>query len=260
MARPFLRRNRRYGVRKTARATTARNVIRSYNARVARRTKFSQNRALAKANRPAAIRSIPRSLNPFPGTKWVVHRYSDRVSFAAVAQPGAGQGYQFRANSLYDPDATGGGHQPMFRDECAAQYSSYTVLASQIKLTIPNRKDHDVPIWFSLVTDDTATAETNRTQLWETRKNWLVTTPSLRNNNITMRATFDAAKILKTSRKAILADDTFKTGKDTDPNRAWYFYFWYQPLSAVDSLLALDIVIEMSFVTLWRDKRPPTIS
>lgn len=262
MARPFLRRNRRYGVRRTTRnpAVGSKSFRRAAASRKARAARFAKNRVLTAAARPTAIRSVPRSLNPFPSVKWAVHRYADRVSFAQPAGIGAGTGYQFRANSLYDPDLTGGGHQPMFRDECAAQYAAYTVLSSQIKITIPNVPGFNVPAWFSLVTDDSSTSETNRTQIWETRKGWTVTTPSLRNTNLVLRASFDAAKILGTTRKAVLADDSFKTGKDSNPNRNWYFNFWMQPLSAIDQLPAMDVVIEMSFVTIWRDKAQPTVS
>lgn len=41
---------------------------------------------------------------------------------------------QFRANSIYDPDLTGIGHQPMGHDQYQALYKKYRVKASKIEI------------------------------------------------------------------------------------------------------------------------------
>lgn len=41
----------------------------------------------------------------------------------------------FRMNSLFDPDFTGTGHQPMYYDRYAALYSNYRVLGSRLSTT-----------------------------------------------------------------------------------------------------------------------------
>lgn len=42
---------------------------------------------------------------------------------------------RFRANSIYDPDQSGTGHQPLGHDQWAAFYDHYVVLGSKIKCT-----------------------------------------------------------------------------------------------------------------------------
>ena len=51
-----------------------------------------------------------------------------------------GSSYQqlFRTNSIYDPDYTGTGHQPLMRDLWASQYDYYTVLACDYEITLYN--------------------------------------------------------------------------------------------------------------------------
>lgn len=49
---------------------------------------------------------------------------------------GLGVTYQFRANSIFDPDFSGTGHQPMGHDEWAKFYLHYRVLKSSISVQI----------------------------------------------------------------------------------------------------------------------------
>lgn len=44
----------------------------------------------------------------------------------------------FRANSIFDPDYSGGGHQPLFRDMWASMYDHYCVLACHYTIRVWN--------------------------------------------------------------------------------------------------------------------------
>lgn len=65
------------------------------------------------------------SLGAFPNSKTVNLRYVSEF----ILNPGTATTavYVFRANSIFDPDFTGIGHQPMFRDNYAALYNTYQV-------------------------------------------------------------------------------------------------------------------------------------
>lgn len=60
-------------------------------------------------------------------------RYATSVvlstAVSAVAQ------YNFRANSIFDPDGSGAGHQPLGHDQWSAFYNHYVVLGSKIRVT-----------------------------------------------------------------------------------------------------------------------------
>lgn len=47
-------------------------------------------------------------------------------------------GQTFRVNTIFDPDLTGTGHQPMFRDVWASQYDYYAVLACHYTIRLYN--------------------------------------------------------------------------------------------------------------------------
>jgi len=69
-------------------------------------------------------------------------RYVDTKTLS----PGTGAGvHTFRMRSIYDPDYTGGGHQPMFRDNWATLYGQYKVLKTMVSVTFhPNMVTGDV--------------------------------------------------------------------------------------------------------------------
>jgi hypothetical protein len=71
--------------------------------------------------------------NGFPPEMDVKMRYVD--AFALVISSGVGGVYQYRLNSIFDPDLTGTGHQPYTRDTWAAVYQTYTVTKCSYKVS-----------------------------------------------------------------------------------------------------------------------------
>ena len=69
-------------------------------------------------------RSIPHCYN---------NNYTVRLtyvdSYLTTLHPGTAATRTFNMNSIYDPDYTGTGHQPFFRDMWASQYDYYAVLS-----------------------------------------------------------------------------------------------------------------------------------
>ena len=59
--------------------------------------------------------------------------YADTVTLDAGAA--AVTNHVFQANSLFDPDVTGTGHQYLLRDTMAQLYESYRIIECEIKVT-----------------------------------------------------------------------------------------------------------------------------
>lgn len=77
---------------------------------------------------PVSVRGL-KSIG-FPAVSRTSHRYiQSNVSTAAT---GSLAQYQFRANSLFDPDLTGTGHQPYGFDQWKTYYATYMVTSSRI--------------------------------------------------------------------------------------------------------------------------------
>ena len=74
----------------------------------------------------------PRDIDIFkPITTKLV--YTDTVLLTSTGSI-AFNTYTFRANSVHDPDWTGGGHQPTRYDQLQAIYARYEVLKSNIRV------------------------------------------------------------------------------------------------------------------------------
>ncbi len=99
--------------------------------RTRRRTRRYKRRG-GKNRRLKAL--VNRGPSLFPDKYICKLRYSDTKDLA-----GAGiQQHVYRSNSLFDPDLTGTGHQPMGFDELAAFYNFYTVNAFKVRATFIN--------------------------------------------------------------------------------------------------------------------------
>jgi hypothetical protein len=111
--------------------------------------------------RPQLRRPI---LSGFPSHVYVKLRYV--TEFTLDAAIGGAAQRVFRANSLFDPDVTGIGHQPMGFDQWAEIYSHYTVLGSKMTLRLlpADSTNYNTAYWGILLdttTNGTAGFSTN---------------------------------------------------------------------------------------------------
>lgn len=81
-------------------------------------------------------------LGGFPKQKVVKMRYVSEFNLTSTS--GVSQSYNFRANSPFDPDLTGVGHQCKTFDQWMAVYSHFNVLGSKAKVRLlsTNGVDH----------------------------------------------------------------------------------------------------------------------
>lgn len=129
----------------------SRRIKRRANHR-SKRTKYS------KYKKPYVPR-FKAPLGNFPATKTVALRYVENFTLDASAS--SSDSYVFSANSIFDPNVTGAGHQPMFRDNYAALYNKYRVNYSHI--TVVPLTTHIVN---TTVSNDVAGTTVSQTQYY----------------------------------------------------------------------------------------------
>jgi len=83
-------------------------------------------------------------------------RYAEQFA-VSVANNSAPFEYVFRANSIYDPNYTSTGHQPLGHDQLAALYGAYQVTQSRIRLNYATNSGINDTVTCVLRVDDDAT-------------------------------------------------------------------------------------------------------
>lgn len=143
--------------------------------------------------------------------------------FSLSSSSGAMGTQVFRASSVYDPDYSGIGHQPMYFDQLAALYQHYIVHKSKIYIEgVPYDQTASSSSTFLLRGDDNASFITNDVAtLMENRGTKYARVPIYGENQVLTRR-------LKTS---YFKNKTFKNFKNanltaavtTNPAEEWYF-------------------------------------
>lgn len=122
--------------------------------------KFSANkrrRVTKKFGRRKIGYRVPRFKAPlgnFPPRKTVALRYVDSIALDAAAATAAVQ--VFRVNNIFDPDYSGFGHQPMFRDNYATLYNRYKV--NYATITMVAMTTHKVNVIAPVTLEGTTTS------------------------------------------------------------------------------------------------------
>lgn len=102
----------------------------------------------------------------FPRNQAVKLRY---VTTVTINPPATQLGYHFfRANSLFDPDFTGTGHQPMTYDMWTTLYNHYTVVGAKCTATFGgDGSTSATPLIYGIALTDDTTVTSSPAQLME---------------------------------------------------------------------------------------------
>ncbi len=105
------------------------NKIRGKKAQLARGTLI---------NSDSAVPQLAMGANPLRPTATVQMRYCDRIALTSsnTAAHQSGSQYEFRLNSIYDPNLTSTGHQPYMHDQLAALYGRYRVDKVDVQIDV----------------------------------------------------------------------------------------------------------------------------
>lgn len=225
-----------------------------------RRTVNRKNYPKTKSAIIARQAKVQRPLfSPFPPYKLVRHKYCERITVPGGTVPGQARQFSFRANSTYDPNYSGTGHQPLFRDQMAAQYNRYCVIASYIKVLIPP-SNNKTQIWGLIVDDDTSVSQTLET-FCETHSYAHSLRADKRNSTLILRKSFDAKREFKTTVKGLLADDAQRISKNDNPGTGVVRYYHLFSGPVLTEQLDDEVVfVEIIYITMWMDPIEPTPS
>lgn len=221
-----------------------------------RRSKYTPRPPVSKSRRVHRGRYARQSLQPFPMSKIVKLRYVDYAPLAGggVGAPGY---YVFSANSLYDPNTTGTGHQPMHFDTMATMYNHYVVLGAKITVRAwGEATSGGTGAVLACKLDDDGSATFNNGRLMEQGSN-LVKYIIMR-DNVTAGKSYGVLKHTYSARK-------FHGVKDVDDNKytlgaltnaspsdqGYWVIHWQHPdnstvMGSIKLLVQIDYIVKFS--------------
>lgn len=213
-----------------------------------RKTPYKNRRALTLYKRPAkpVNRTTVNAGLGFPKKMVMTHKYSEIV--VPTCTGGALYTYSFLCNGLYDPNASGVGHQPYYFDQMGALYDHYIVIGSEITVKFTHLVTTNyASIVGCYINDDSTVTPVS-------------ITPLLENSNVKHRMlaagqTQPSVFKLKWSAKkafgkSVLANSELKGSTSANPLETQSFTFFVQPTDLITTQ-SYNVEVDIKYIAVW---------
>lgn len=167
--------------------------------------------------------------------------------------------YIFRANSLFDPDLTGTGHQPRGFDQYMSMYDHYTVVGAKCTATFTNESTSNasMPIACAIaLTDDSAPIVAKYTDIMERSdiRSCTIAHPEGSNAVRTLTKGFGAKKFF--GRTNIMDNDDLKGDAGTNPAEKAYFHI-LNSIAALSTDRGVNINVVIDYLVVFTEPKQP---
>ncbi len=185
-------------------------------------------------------------------------RYVDSVNLDGGAG-GAINQFSIRANGMYDPQVTIGGHKPRGYDQQMVGYDHYTVVGSKIKVTISPAYAqatliNTLPGAFGVIlTDNGVFNYANPEEVMEGTQGTAYRTFGYPGNSkVSMSKTFSARKFF--GKKYVVGAAEYKGSSGSDPTEQAYFMVWAAGLGGTDPGNLL-VTIQVDYIAVLTEPK-----
>lgn len=217
-------RNKRY--RKVARKS-GRKTVKRINRKKLRGYGSTRSSSI---NGPMALRQV------------VKMRYSEDINLG-TGVGGLLYNYDFRANSIFDPNLTGSGHQPLGHDQWAQFYDHYVVLGAKMRVTFTNPSNTDTS-FCAIAVQDMANTMSNQAHIREQpRSRWTLVPNQGGNNQKSLVCNYSAKKFF--GAKSVVTWDKLGSAMGNNPTEDALFRIFYQNATSTSSYnIVANVIID----------------
>ncbi len=197
--------------------------------------------------------NVPRNLIGIPPSIKVNLRYQDHDTHTHTS--GALQTWLFRGNSVYDPDYTNTGHQPVGFDELSAFFQYYRVVKSEI-LVKSSSLTADIPQLVAVRPVREIVAQSSITPVIESTR---TSFDKVATNGIPCTDTRNHASVKDIFVGQNATDQDFGALVTTNPAKVFYWEIDTEPANgASTAVLALTVIV--TYEVIFSQKQILTIS
>jgi len=171
----------------------------------------------------------------------------------------AGSNYLFRCNSIFDPDQSSTGHQPMGHDQYAMFYDRYCVIGAKLTVTFKSRETTDatndddgfVNAGVCIIANPTETITANDDFMENNKATYVQLCPQRPVGKVTKK--FSAKRFFGV--KNVLDDGIIQSGFGANPaNEAyWQLRMWNPTSSTSNRFVYANIAIQ--YICVMKERR-----
>lgn len=203
------------------------------------------------------------STSGFPTQKVVSLRYAECVGLNAGA--GVIASYAFRANSIFDPNSTGTGHQPYAHDQWAILYNHYVVLGSKITVhaSVSNTTGQyqaNGIVGIHLDDDGTLPGTTTQEMMELPRTKYSrVNLSSVSNKGVRVSKNYSARRFhgIKDVKDNI---NRIGAAVGANPTEQAYFVIWYGSTDSAEDSTSLALAVQIDYIIQYTEPKDLTTS
>jgi hypothetical protein len=201
---------------------------------------------------PQTIVRYSPSVFGFPDRIMTKLRYHDTLTVTSTSGILGFQIYNW--NSIYDPDATNAGHQPLYRDTYAALYDHYAVVSATATVQFVN-PDINYTVMVGGVTDDdqSSTTQFNTVAEQAHAKHALLTPLSGSKSSKTFEFTWNCMDVLGIDP---YTSQTYKTAVGSNPTELSCLQLFCATTTGNTTTTTVDV--EIRFDCLWTELSTPS--
>lgn len=202
-----------------------------------------QRRRLNRRKKPVNKPTVNFGLG-LPKKAVVTHKYNEFALITSTA--GIPNGNSWSCNSMFDPNAAVGGHQPLYFDQFMALYDHYTVIGSKIHVRVTPQAANEDSFRVGIYLNDDTTNLTNMSTVAEQSSGDIRLVPANSNNVYTFTKYWSAKK---TFGGAVLANDNLQGDVLNSPQEQTFYTILLGATSALDVTAVVEVSIE--YIAVW---------
>lgn len=205
---------------------------------------------------PTATFSVPRLRNySLGGNRKVTMIYHERFSVNPAA--GLTGAYIFRANTCYDPNVTGAGHQPRGFDQLMALYDHGTVIGSKIDVGVFNTNATAVTAAVSL--RDEGTPSVTYDDILEVATcSWTIVSSLTASGVANLTQTCSPKNFL--GRPNLMSEDDLRFSRSNDCTEQAFYHVYFGPTDGGFDLGAVHCHVRIEYTVILSEPRLPSSS
>ncbi|WP_445772349.1 hypothetical protein [Rheinheimera sp.] len=172
-----------------------------------------------------------------------VMRYADNITLTPIA--GSTVTHVFSANSMFDPDYSGSGHQFRYWDQYTQYYNHYVVLRSKITAVFSHTGNVSTTSPYMCIVSlrDDYITESNQNNYIENGLCAYRTLPHSPESTVTLTKSFNAKTFF--NKRFVQDSETLSSSVSASPTESAYFHCSICPnQSSGDAVISLTITME----------------